>query len=266
MIHSIIKDKPTRLFIILGGFFVANALIAEIIGVKIFSLEKTLGWHPLELVVFGNALSFNLTAGVLLWPVVFIMTDIINEYYGTKGVRFLSWLTAGLIAFAFLIFLGAIHLHPADFFVGSKKGSGVPDMQEAYASVLGQGGFIIIGSLIAFLLGQLIDVLVFHRIKKITGEKFIWLRATGSTLISQFIDSFVVLFIAFYIGTRVNQQGNDFVWPFDLFLAVGIVNYIYKFCIALLMTPVIYGVHYLIERFLGTALAAKMKEAAMKDQ
>lgn len=265
MIHSIIKNKATRLFIILGGFFVANALIAEIIGVKIFSLERTLGVHPLEWVVFGNTLSFNLTAGVLLWPVVFIMTDIINEYYGQRGVRFLSWMTAGLIAFAFLIFLGAIHLHPADFFIGSKKGSGVPDMQEAYASVLGQGGFIIIGSLIAFLLGQLIDVLVFHRIKKVTGEKYIWLRATGSTLVSQFIDSFVVLFIAFYVGTRVNQQGNDFVWPFDLFMAVGVVNYLYKFCIALLMTPVIYGVHYLIEKYLGKDLAASMKAAAMKD-
>lgn len=266
MIHSIIKDKATRLFIILAGFFVANALIAEIIGVKIFSLERTLGANPMDLVVFGNTLSFNLTAGVLLWPVVFIMTDIINEYYGQRGVRFLSWMTAGLIAFAFLIFLGAIHLHPADFFVGSKKGSGVPDMQEAYASVLGQGGFIIIGSLIAFLLGQLIDVLVFHRIKKITGEKYIWLRATGSTLVSQFIDSFVVLFVAFYVGTRVNQQGNDFVWPFDLFMAVGIVNYLYKFCVALLMTPVIYGVHYLIEKYLGKDLAASMKVAAMKDQ
>ena len=139
-------------------------------------------------------------------------------------------------------------------------------MQEAYASVLGQGGFIIIGSLIAFLLGQLIDVLVFHRIKKMTGEKYIWLRATGSTLVSQFIDSFVVLFVAFYIGTRVNQQGNDFVWPFDLFLAVGMVNYLYKFFVALLMTPVIYGVHSLIEKYLGKELAASMKAAAMKDQ
>ena len=99
-----------------------------------------------------------------------------------------------------------------------------------------------------------------------TGEKYIWLRATGSTLVSQFIDSFVVLFVAFYIGTRVNQQGNDFVWPFDLFLAVGMVNYQYKFFVALLMTPVIYGVHSLIEKYLGKELAASMKAAAMKDQ
>lgn len=263
MVQSIIANKANRLFLILGGFFIANALIAEIIGVKIFSLEQTLGLAPLSLRIMGNELSFNLTAGVLLWPVVFIMTDLINEYYGTRGVRFLSWLTAGLIAFAFIVFMGAIRLTPATFFLTSKQGSGVPDMQLAYASVLGQGGFIIVGSLTAFLLGQLVDVLVFHRIKKFTGEKYIWLRATGSTLISQLLDSFVVLFIAFYIGTRVNAQPGDFEWPFRLFLAVGIVNYCYKFMVALLLTPVIYWVHGWIENYLGHELAASMKEEAM---
>ena len=266
MIHTIIKNKAARLFVILGGFFIANALIAEIIGVKIFSLEKTLGFQPLLISLFGNELSLNLTAGVLLWPVVFLMTDIINEYYGMKGVRFLSFLTAALIAFAFIVFFGAMQLSPADFFITSKQGSGVPDMEKAYKSVLGQGAFIIIGSLTAFLLGQLIDVFVFHKIKKVTGEKKIWLRATGSTLISQFIDSFVVLFIAFYIGTRVNSSGNDFVWPFSLFIAVGIVNYIYKFTVAIVLTPVIYLAHYWIDKFLGDELAAEMKKAAMKDQ
>ena len=139
MVQSIISNKANRLFLILGGFFIANALIAEIIGVKIFSLEDTLGLSPLALRILGNELSFNLTAGVLLWPGVFIMTDLINEYYGSRGVRFLSWLTAGLIAFAFIIFIGAIRLSPAAFFVTGKQGSGVPDMQLAYASVLGQG-------------------------------------------------------------------------------------------------------------------------------
>ncbi len=265
MIHTIIKDKPTRLFIILAGVFIANALIAEIIGVKIFSLEKTLGLAPASIHLFGNDLSVNLTAGVLLWPVIFIMTDIINEYYGMKGVRFLSYLTAALIVFAFLVFYGAMQLTPADFFITGKKGSGVPDMSKAYNSVLGQGGFIILGSLTAFILGQLIDVFVFHKIKKATGEKSIWLRATGSTLVSQFIDSFVVLFIAFYIGTRVNQTGNDFVWPFSLFIAVGVVNYIYKFIVALLLTPVIYLVHAWIEKYLGHEKAAAMKKAAMEN-
>lgn len=264
MIHTIISNKATRLFIILGGFFIANALIAEIIGVKIFSLEGTLGIAPLNISVFGNELSMNLTAGVLLWPVVFIMTDIINEYYGKKGVRFLSWLAAGLIAFTFIIFLLAMKLQPADFFITSKQGSGVPDMDKAYNSVLGQGGFIIIGSLIAFIVGQLVDVTIFHRIKKLTGEKKVWLRATGSTLVSQLIDSFIVLFIAFYVGSRVNATGDDFVWPFNLVLAVCVVNYLYKFCVAILLTPVIYLVHSMIDRYLGKEVAEKMKEGAIK--
>lgn len=263
MIHTIISNKPTRLFLILGGFFIANALIAEVIGVKIFSLEGTIGIGPLKIKAFGNELSMNLTAGVLLWPVVFIMTDIINEYYGRRGVRFLSWLAAGLIAFAFLIFQFAMNLQPAEFFISSKQGSGVPDMDKAYNSVLGQGGFIIIGSLVAFIVGQLVDVLIFHRIKKMTGGKKVWLRATGSTLVSQLIDSFIVLFIAFYIGSRVNAEGSDFVWPMKLVLAVCVVNYIYKFCVAVLLTPVIYMVHGLIDRYLGKDVAEEMKKRAI---
>ncbi len=264
MIHSIIKHKPTKLYIILGGFFIANALIAEIIGVKIFSLEKTLGLTPLDMNVFGNMLSLNLTAGVLLWPVIFVMTDIINEYYGKRGVRFLSFLTAGLIIFAFIIFYGAMRLVPADFFVTSKQGSGVPNMEIAYESILGQGSNIILGSLVAFIISQLIDVFIFHKIKRATGEKRIWLRATGSTLVSQFIDSFVVLFIAFYVGSRINSSEGDFEWPFSLFIAVGLVNYFYKFCVAIILTPVIYLAHNWIDRYLGQELADEMKEAAMR--
>jgi uncharacterized integral membrane protein (TIGR00697 family) len=264
MIHSIIKHKPTKLYIILGGFFIANALIAEIIGVKIFSLEKTLGLTPLDMNVFGNMLSLNLTAGVLLWPVIFVMTDIINEYYGKRGVRFLSFLTAGLIIFAFIIFYGAMRLVPADFFVTSKQGSGVPNMEIAYESILGQGSNIILGSLVAFIISQLIDVFIFHKIKKATGETRIWLRATGSTLVSQFIDSFVVLFIAFYVGSRINSSEGDFEWPFSLFIAVGLVNYFYKFCVAIILTPVIYLAHNWIDRYLGQELADEMKEAAMR--
>ena len=264
MINTILKDKGSKLFIILGGFFIANALIAEVIGVKIFSLEQSIGIEPLNLIFWGEKLSLNLTAGVLLWPVVFIMTDIINEYYGMKGVKFLSYLTAGLIAYAFIMFYGAMSLSPANFFVVSKQGSGVPNMQHAYESVLGQGGKIIIGSLIAFLLGQVVDVFTFHKIKKVTGEKKIWLRATGSTLISQFIDSYVVLFIAFYIGTRIGNKPGDFVWSFKLFLAVGTLNYIYKALVAILLTPVIYLVHHFIENYLGKEKAASMKTAAMQ--
>lgn len=259
MIHTIIRDKPTRLFIILAGIFIANALIAEIIGVKIFSLEQTIGLAPLNIRLFGNDLSVNLTAGVLLWPVVFIMTDIINEYYGTRGVKFLSYLTIGLISYAFLIFTGAIHLSPSEYF---SIGNEIDKPDNAFRGIFGQGMWIIIGSMVAFLVGQVLDVLIFHRIKKMTGEKNIWLRATGSTLVSQLVDSFVVLFIAFYIGKRI-QTGQGDAWSLHQVLVTGTGNYIYKFAVAILLTPVIYGVHAWIEKYLGKNLAADMKQAAM---
>lgn len=263
MITNILKDKPTRLFIILSGILVANALIAEIIGVKIFSLEATLGLKPADLLILGDHYSFNMTAGVLLWPVVFIMTDIINEYYGMKGVRFLSYLAAGLILFAFVIFFLAIQLTPASFFITMKSNSGVPDMDKAYQAILGQGSLIIVGSLTAFLLGQLVDVFAFHKIKQVTGEKKIWLRATGSTLISQLIDSFVVLFVAFYLGPQLYNPNGDPVWPMGQVLAVCVINYIYKFTAAIVLTPVIYWMHGILERYLGHSTAAEMKRAAM---
>jgi uncharacterized integral membrane protein (TIGR00697 family) len=260
MVTTIIRHKPTRLFIILGGFFIANALIAEIMGVKLFSLEKTLGAEPLNLNILGNAFSFNLTAGVLLWPVVFVMTDIINEYYGKKGVRFLSFLTIGLIAYAFVMFFGAINLHPADFW-SKDYFPGVPDSNKAYAGIFGQSQAIIIASLVAFLVGQLLDVFIFHRIKKVTGEKMVWLRATGSTLVSQLVDSFVVLFLAFYVFPKMT--GNATPWTFGVVMTVCFGNYIYKFVVAMIMTPVIYLVHGWIERYLGKDVAMEMKRKAM---
>lgn len=264
MIHTIIRDKPTRLFIILAGIFISTALIAEFIGVKIFSLEATLGLQPADIPLFGGRYSFNLTCGVLLWPVVFVMTDIINEYYGVRGVRFLSWLTIILIGFGFLIVFGAIQTTPNAWWVGSKQEAGIDNMETAFRGIYGQGLGIIVASMTAFLLAQLLDVFIFHKIKKLTGEKRIWLRATGSTIVSQLIDSFVVLLIAFYFyPLLVKGQGKP--WPFDQLLAICIVNYLYKFIVALLLTPVIYAVHSWIERYLGHEKAAEMKKAAMAD-
>ena len=258
MIQQILKDKPTKLYLILAGFFITNALVAEFIGGKIFSLEKTMGFDPVTFTLFGETgLSFNLTAGVLLWPVVFIMTDIINEYFGMRGVRFLSYLTVGLISFSFLAAYGAIHLVPADWWVTVNADKGIPDTQKAYTQIFGQGMWIIVASIIAFLIGQVLDVFIFHKIKLMTGEKKIWLRATGSTLVSQLIDSFVVIFIAFKIG-----QG----WSFPKVFAIVLVNYTYKLIVAILITPLIYLVHELIEKYLGRETAAEMKRTAVNEE
>ncbi len=258
-----LKDKVNRLFLILGGFFVANALVAEFIGIKIFSLEKTLGFAPFDFSFFGvDGLGFSLTAGVLLWPVVFVMTDVINEYYGQKGVRFLSYLTVGLISYAFIVVFLAIWISPDGWWqnisgtLSEGSETHIGDMDLAFRKVFGQGLWIIIGSLVAFLVGQIIDVVVFHRIKKWTGEGRVWLRATGSTLVSQFIDSFVVLIIAFYIG-------GD--WDLVRVLAIGTVNYMYKVFMALVLTPAIYLAHFTIDKYLGEKVAQRLKKQAMNN-
>ena len=265
MIHNILNSKPTRLFIVLSGFFIANAMVAEFVGVKIFSLEETFGMKPANIQLFGSSYTFNLTCGVLLWPIVFVMTDIVNEYYGRKGVRYISWLAVIFILYGFIMVFAAMQTTPNAYWITSKQTAGIENMSVAYNGIFGQGMGIIFASMAAFLIGQLIDVFVFRRIKKRTGEKHIWLRATGSTLVSQFIDSFVVLVIAFYFyPIIVPNQGSP--WPLDVVLAIGIVNYIFKFIAAILLTPVIYFVHYRIEKYLGHEQAAAMKKAAMGDE
>jgi uncharacterized integral membrane protein (TIGR00697 family) len=256
MIHKILKDKPTKLFVVLTAFFVANALIAECIGGKLFSLEMVFGMVPHPFSLLGEpGLTFTLTAGVLLWPLEFIMTDIVNEYYGPKAVRRISYIAIGLICYAFLMFYLAIKV-PAEtsFWVGSQKDSGIPDMQAAFSGIFGQGMWIIAGSLVAFLVSQLVDVWVFHKIKKVTGEKRVWLRATGSTLVSQLVDSFIVLFIAFKIGKG---------WSYQRVIAIGLVNYAYKSTMAIVLTPLIYMIERAIENYLGKEVTEEMKMAAM---
>jgi hypothetical protein len=156
--------------------------------------------------------------------------------------------------------MGAINLSPADFWATNYY-KGVPDSNAAFSGIFGQSQAIIVASLVAFLIGQLLDVFVFHKIKRLTGEKNIWLRATGSTVVSQLIDSFVVLFIAFYVAPRI--AGNVAPWSFAQVMAICIGNYIYKFVVAVVLTPVIYLVHGWIENYLGKSLAHEMKQVAM---
>jgi len=250
------KTKESRLLLILGAFFVANAILSEFIGVKIFSVEETLGFKKFDINLFGVPdLSFNMSAGVLTWPIIFIMTDIINEYFGVKQVRFLSILTSVLIGFAFLVVWLAMKLQPADFWIINKVNGQEVNMISAFDAIFGQGMWIIVGSITAFLIGQMVDVLIFHRIKKFTGEKALWLRATGSTLFSQLIDSFVVIFIAFYLNPAYH-------WSWQMVAAIGLVGYTYKFIVALAMTPILYVVHGIIDRYLGKDLAHRMIKMA----
>src|SRR6187401_947698 len=158
MIHHILKDKPTKLFLGIIAFFCCNALIAETIGTKLFSLEKLFGFTPTPFTLFGESVTVTLTCGVMLWSLEFIMTDIVNEYYGPKAVRRISFIAVGLISYAFLMFYMAMHVPAADFWYGTGVSQGVPDMSAAFNSIFGQGMWIILGSLTAFLVSQIVDV------------------------------------------------------------------------------------------------------------
>ncbi len=242
MTASVSQKKKEHLFLVLGMFFLTNAIVAEFIGAKIFSLEKTLGIAPVGMQLFGDTFNFDMTAGVILWPIVFVLTDLINEYFGKKGVQKLSWIASGLLIYAFVAVRLAMSLKGADFWIGSGANQGLPNMSDSYNAVFGQGLMIILGSLVAFLVGQIVDATIFNKLKEKTGDRYIWLRATGSTVVSQFIDSYVVLVIAFYLGGKY-----DLLWV----LQVGTLNYIYKIGMAILLLPVLYGVHRVIDNYLG---------------
>lgn len=248
--------KRQRLFLLLCGIFLTNALIAEIVGGKIFSVESLLGIPPAQLLIGGQRLDFNMTAGVVNWPVVFITSDIINEYFGHKGVKRISFLTAGFIVYTFITIFVSTKLPPAQFWLdlnNTDKQGNVFNINDAFSKIFNQGLGIMIGSIVAFLLGQLLDVFVFSWLRRKTGSRFIWLRATGSTMFSQLIDSFLVIGIAFYIF------GN---WDLKQVFSVGSINYLYKGIVAILLTPLLYIAHYFIDKYLGKEYAEELSHNA----
>lgn len=246
--------KPQRLFTVLAALFLGNALIAEFIGVKVFSLERAFGGQPIAFFLFGEGpLSLSLSTGVLLWPIVFVTSDLINEYFGLRAVRFLSWLAAGVIAYAFLMIGLAILLPPADFWLWNTVEGRAVYMPDAFYVVFAQSMWIVVGSITAFLLGQLVDVVSFHWLRRLTRGRWLAVRATGSTLISQLIDSFVVLYIAFWWGAG---------WSFAQVTVIALLNYFYKATLAILLTPLLYVAHRLIDAYLGAELAHHLVEQA----
>jgi len=240
-----ISQKLFLLYIGLSAFFLGNAVLAQFIGVKIFSVGRLFGFSE------GDGFSINMSIGVVIWPLVFVTSDILNEYFGKKGVRRISFISAAVILYSSVIAFSATKLPPAQFWLETNSGYGTDgnfDINLAYNVVFSQGVGIVIGSVTAFLISQLIDVYVFHYLRSLTEHRFLWLRTTGSTIISQVIDSFLILFIAFFV------LGN---WTFRQVIDVGIVQYLYKVGVAVLLTPLIYIVHFIIDRYLGRELSDK---------
>jgi hypothetical protein len=239
-------QRRQHIYLLLLAAFVTNAVLAEIIGAKIFSVEKTLGLQPLGIALFGNTpLSLDASAGVTIWPFVFIITDLMNEYFGKKGVRKATLIAVACISYAFFIIYLVSMLVPADFWleVNSKDADGnYLNIDDAFTRIFRQSMAIIFSSLTAFIIGQLLDASIFAYLKSFTGRKRLWIRATASTLGSQLVDSFLILLMAFY------WLGN---WSLEQVLAVGMVQYAYKIGVAVLLLPLLHVVHEAIDRYLG---------------
>lgn len=211
-----LKSRKDIVFLVLAGFFITNAIVAELIGGKLVQF-------------FGL---FTQSIGIILWPVIFLLTDLINEYYGKDGVKKLTYITVGLISFTFILLTVALNIPATSF---------SPVSDSVFNTVFGQSQWIIVGSIVAFLFSQLIDVYVFWAFKKVTGDKHIWLRATGSTMVSQLVDTFVVQFIAFVLPGK---------WPFNEFIVNASWGYAFKLLVALALIPMIYVGHYVIGKYL----------------
>jgi uncharacterized integral membrane protein (TIGR00697 family) len=236
-------DKAARLWFILSAVLLTSAVVAELVSVKLFQVPFY-AWLGIET-------QFTLTTGALLWPLVFLATDSINEFFGRRAVRFVSWVTIAMIGWTFVITTASLSIPAASF---------SPVQADVFAQVFGQSGWIIVGSMTAFLIAQLIDVSIFHRIRRALHGRHIWARATGSTIVSQLVDSFVVIWIAFYLPTWFGLPG---VTMGDA-LNISLSSFAYKVGVAVALTPLIYLTHWLVELWLGQERAEQLaRDAAL---
>jgi queuosine precursor transporter len=230
------QSRKDLVYLVLTAFFISNAILAELIGGKLIYIPVELPWLGMPAA----------SIGVIPWPVVLLATDIMNEYFGRDGVRRITLITVAMISYCFLILYLAMQVPSASF---------SPVNDETFKIVFGQSLWIIFGSIIAFAFSQLIDVTVFWFVRERTKGKMLWLRTTGSTVVSQLIDSVLIIGIAFWLPGKV--QTSDFI-------NVALTNYSYKLVIAIGMTPVIYLLHNVIDRYLGRE-AHVLIEASAKE-
>lgn len=235
--------RGQRLFVILTGFFIAFLFMAELTGAKLFQVGVE-GIPPFNLLGVD---SFTMTLGVIPFPVTFLITDLLNEYYGRKGVRFITFLGMVALIGAYVLILIDIRIPAASF---------SPVTDASFQNVFANSGAIIFASMIAYLIGQLIDLQVFHYLRRKTADRHIWLRATGSTIVSQLIDSFVVIYIAF--GSGLGTQ----TLPLKQVISISSTNFLYKVIVAIVITPLIYLGHRLMNRYLGREAHDLLRKAA----
>jgi uncharacterized integral membrane protein (TIGR00697 family) len=219
-------NRQQTVYLWLAGVFVASLLVADIVGIKLFKLGAV-----------------EHTCGMLTFPVTFLLTDLLNEYYGKRGARRVTWLglAMGLYVFIVLNVAQAMPYLPADFNV----------KPEHFDAVFGSAKIMYVASLCAYLVGQMSDIAMFAFLKRITGGRLVWLRATGSTVVSQMIDSFIVSWLAFKVGPELLGDGSRPTPSFAQILNIAATGYTLKFFIAIGITPLVYLGRAVMQRWFG---------------
>ncbi|MFO0831604.1 MAG: queuosine precursor transporter [Phycisphaerales bacterium] len=215
-------------------------VVADIVGVKLFTFPMGFSVHvpwesePIRAVTH--------TCGMLTFPVTFIVTDVLNEFYGKRAARQVVYLCFAMALLAFVVLNIAQEMPWLDAPYNVRE--------DAFNHIFGGAKIMYVASLSAYLVGSIADIVMFAWIKWATRGRFVWLRATGSTVVSQFIDSFVVSYIAFSLGRRV-FPGSIPPADFVEVLRIAGTGYMLKFVLAIAATPLIYLIKAWLSRALG---------------
>jgi queuosine precursor transporter len=217
-------DRRTQLFVVLTSIFVSCLLVGDIIGGKL-----------LETHAFGRA--FVISVGMIPFPITFLLTDLLNEFYGKRAARFITWVGFFCAALTFLILQVSASLSWAPI-TRAPDWSGVNE--SAFNNVFAGSQRILYASMAAYLIAQFTDIAIFNLLKRLTHNRLLWLRATGSTLISQAVDTVVIQSLAWF-G----------ILPVGEIIALVLTSYVVKVVVAVGLTPLIYAGHGLVQRLLG---------------
>lgn len=227
------NENKIKVYAILMSIFVVMLVLTNIIGTKIFLLFPTILPNGL----FGVPIS--LTAGIITYPITFLVTDVTSEIFGKKRAS-LMVLTGFFCSILTLIIITIVlKLYPSDVWLSGSSYENLSEMEMAFNTVFTLPGILIFASMSAYLIAQLIDIRIFHFIKKITNSKFLWLRNNLSTMVSQLIDTIIVNSI--FLGYGMGLDSN-------IIIQIIIANYLVKLFFAAIDTPLVYFFVHIINK------------------
>lgn len=217
-------DRRQKLFLFLCCLFVTALVVGDIIGGKLIEIHLA-------------GLPFVMSVGSIPFPVTFLLTDVLNEFYGPKATRTITWIGFGMAIFTLMMVRISVGL-PWPEFTRAPGWQGVTE--GAFNNVFAGSTRILLASMVAYLAAQFLDIAVFHALKRLSANRYLWLRATGSTVASQLIDTVVIQALAWYGILSGHQIG-----------VLVVSSYVVKLAIAIGLTPLVYGAHVILEKKLG---------------